>query len=85
MFAHTPSSYQIIAKETDPTEKFQLLENGFEVDDFIINMQNGSNKNIYIYQVPRKNFADEEVKIAFDLQVQEGPMPRMAVRLCNLN
>jgi hypothetical protein len=48
-------------------------------------MQNESRKNTYIYHVPRKNFAEEEVKIAFDLQIQDGPMPRMAVKLCNLN
>jgi hypothetical protein len=33
--------------------------------------------------VPRLDYSDEDIKIAFYLEVEDGPIPKMAVRYCN--
>jgi hypothetical protein len=77
-FAHTLNSFSTIIREVDPEQDFTQLENGFVYSEEI-----DTSKQSFIYQVPRLDYSDEDIKIAFYLEVDDGPIPKMAVRYCN--
>jgi hypothetical protein len=82
-FAHTYSSFSILVNEVSTDQKYTLLENGFSYSEEIENFQNSMSAQDFIYQVPKLDFGEEDVKIWFYLEVASGPIPRMAIRYCN--
>jgi hypothetical protein len=82
-FAHTYSSFSVLVKEIPTDQKHTLLENGFVYAEEIENYQTSMTAQHFLYQVPKLDFALEDIKLWFDLEVLSGPVPKMAIRYCN--
>lgn len=84
LFSHTFASFSVLVTERDPAiEKYTSLDTGFGLDDVIVSQKDTLTKNVYVYPVPKLQFAEQDIKLQFGLQTQYGPLPRMVVLYCN--
>lgn len=83
MFAHTPASYAFYLQETEPGQEWERIENGFAHQHQIDSSSSVVKKQVFVYEVPKLEFATEDIDLNFVLEALSGPMPEMAVVYCN--
>jgi hypothetical protein len=66
-FAHTYSSFSVLVKEIPSDQTYTLLENDFVYAEEIENNQIPLSVQHFLYQVPKLDYALEDIKLWFEL------------------